>query len=96
MAKAIKKPVQLLSFKQAVRALQGADVIVMQCRNTNDSALATFVGWENEGDENSAFVIGSEWWDDVHLEPGINTPRDGHVLSPSGHCVDLKLYKEKK
>ena len=86
----------LSSFKQAVRALESSDLIVIQDKDSSDRTIATFVGWAEEGDEKSDFVIGAEGWDDVRLKFGVNVTREGNVLKPKGDCVVLQLYKEMK
>jgi hypothetical protein len=84
----------LSSFKQAVKALQSSDLIIIQDKNSSDRVIATFVGWENEGDEESDYVIGAEGWDDVYIPHDQYTEREGNVLRPHGHCVVLELYKK--
>lgn len=86
---------KLLSFKQAVRALHAADLIVMSDL-AGDRSVADTVGWANEGDEDSDFVVGAEGWDDVYLTCGKNVIREGNTLKIHGHIVVLKLYKEKR
>lgn len=86
----------LSSFKQVVRALQTADIVVIQDKNSEDRTIATFVGWEEEGDPESDFVVGAEGWDDIYVPHDQYTQREGNVIKPHGHCVVLQLYKAMK
>jgi len=86
----------LVTFNKAVRALQDSDRIVIQDKNSGDSVVATFVGWEDEGDPKSDFVVGAEGWDDVYIPHDQKTIREGNVLKPHGHCVVLEMYKKMK
>jgi len=86
--------VKTLTFKQAIRALCAADLIVMS-DPAGDRAVADTVGWADEGDEDSDFVVGADGWDDVCIACGKNVIREGNTLRIPGHIVVLKLYKEK-
>jgi len=86
----------LVTFNKAVRALQDSDRIVIQDKNSGDSVVATFVGWENEGDPESDFVVGAEGWGDVYIPHAQKTIREGNVLKPRDCCVVLEMYKKMK
>jgi len=93
MPSTVKKP-KLLSFKQAVMAVQGSDLVVIQGKH--DQAIATFVDWEAEGADDSDFVVGAEGWDDVYIPYDQKIEREGNVLKIPGYCVEIRLYTARK
>jgi hypothetical protein len=94
MPSTAKKP-KLLSFNQAVIAVQNADLVVLHDR-AGGRAIATYLGWENECDDESDFIVGAEGWDDVYIPHDQKIEREGNVLKIPGYCVYIHLYPAKK
>ena len=57
----------MLSFKQTVKILKAADFIIV-VYNDNSRAIADFVGYSEEGDEESDFSIGCPESDDISFK----------------------------
>ena len=85
----------LLSFKQAIGLITKADLVTFK-DGTGDQAVCTFIGWDNEGDDDSAFRLEADGWDSLYLYKNQKFVRDGNTLKPPKTPLLIKLYKELK
>jgi hypothetical protein len=81
-------------FDVAVEALRKADFVLIQDEDGNQ-AVATFVGFDEEGNEDSVFTIGSEELWDLDLLPSedvtLTDDKTGFLIED--HLV-MPVYKK--
>jgi len=86
-----------ITFDEAVKLLQKADVVVIYPQN-DAPTKADFVGWEEEGNENSDFIVGADGFDDLYIcrpkqdgdDPIVGTFVAGRLFT-AGNCP-IGLY----
>jgi hypothetical protein len=93
---------ETLSFTATVALLTKADAIMLvpsdECGGV--ASLANTVGYAEEGDPRSAFVVGAEHWDDIVLRHRCHTKIVNHqgnvgVVFPKYTVTLVPLYGKK-
>lgn len=84
-----------VSFRDAIVALRRAD-IVLRCNDGDDAddyTVASYVGWEDEHDEASDFIIQSETWAyALRLPNSAPVAFDENVIQLPDEGVELRLF----
>ena len=80
-----------LNYTAAIKAIQAADIVVLDFDGSRE--IATFIGYAEEGDPASDFLLGADGCDDVHLSPKGPIPLRGDALCPEAD-VCICLFKK--
>ena len=86
----------MLTFEDAIEMLQEADAVIMYYYAEDGSRIvAEYVGYDNEGDEDSTFSVGAEGLDDLTLYPTKSYQMDhgGIAVAPGVVAIPVKYMK---
>lgn len=97
MSDIAKEANETLTFKETVALLKGAHEVMVVPDGDGTDVLADFVGFSEEGDENSSFNIGIEGWDDIALDPeeSASIVKFRGIIGvrfPGSYCTIVPLY----